>query len=180
MGPFVLPAVGATLTGAGLLGSLVNRPKYSTPDISGELNNIASMFASLRAQNTTNINRESAKGRSAAASNLAARGTLSSPVSEHVFTGLEGERVNAIANSDAQLAGQEAGMRTSLLRELLGLTDANQQRKQNANAALYGNLSGLGSTLLLSSLMRTPSGLGGSRNYSMGGDPFIGDIGSVA
>lgn len=148
--PILLPAA---IAGAGVIGSALQK-KPSRPDISGELDKIEQLFAQLRAQNTTNINRQAAQGRSASASNLASRGTLRSGVAEHVFGGLEGERLNAIATSDANLAGQEAGMRSQLLRTLLGLDADAAQRQENANAGRWGALTGIGSNLLLAQLMR--------------------------
>lgn len=145
---------GAGLSGAGLLGSFLSGGGRKSPDISGELANIAALFEQLRAQNRININREAAQGRTQAASNLATRGTYRSGVAQNTFNALEGERLNAIANSDAQLAGQEAGMRAGLLRTLLGLDADAQQQRAGANAARFGNITGIGSNLLLAQLLR--------------------------
>src|SRR5687767_9921320 len=116
-----LTIAGLTMAGGSLLGSALNRPKFDTPDIGGELSKIDALFAKLRAQNTANLNHQAGQGRRTAASNLAARGIYSSPVSEHTFGAIEGDRLRSIATSDAELAGQEAATRSGLLQALLGI-----------------------------------------------------------
>ena len=166
LGNFLLPGGGALLgaglggTAGGILGSLFSK-RQKTPDISSEIARIVSLFAQLRAQQEANINRQAAQGRTQAASNLASRRTYRSPVAENTFNALEGERLNALATSGAQLAGQEAQTISSLLRELLGLDVAGQERQQQVEAARTGQLTGLGANLLLEYL-RGRGGRGGA------------------
>lgn len=146
-------AVPIAMTAAPLVASFFQK-KPKGPDIGGELAKISALFAQMRAQAETNINRQAAQGRSASASNLAARGVYRAPVAEHTFNALEGERLNAIGSANAQLAGQEAGARSSLLSVLLGLNDQAQQRGQQANAARFGGITSIGANLLLAQLLR--------------------------
>lgn len=143
-------------------------------DINGELARISAMFEAMRAQNRVNINREAAQGRSAAANNLAARGTYRSPVAQGTFNQLEGERINAIANSDAQLAGQEAQLRSGLLRELLGLDAAQKQQDRQIQAGRAGAITSIGSNLLLAALMRNPAPLVASAASLPAASPSVG------
>lgn len=155
-----LAIAGGALAGGSLLGSILNRPNYNTPDVGGELDKIAGLFAQLRANNTSNINYEAGQGRRTAASNLAGRGIYSSPVSQNTFNALEDSRLRSIATSDAQLAGQEAEARSGILRSLLGLNQQNQMMRNQANANIFGQVGGLGSSLLLTSLL-SPAAAGG-------------------
>ena len=148
--------VGGALAGGSLLKSFLDRPSTNTPDISGELNKIRALFDEMRAQATKNINIQAAQGRRASASNLATRGTYSSPVAEHVFGQLEADRINAIANSEAQIGGQEANMRSSLLSQLLGMNQRGQEMRNQADASIWGNIGGLGSSLLMADLTKGP------------------------
>lgn len=159
--------IGAGIGGGagGLIGGLFSKGPQ-TPDISGELAKISGLFAQLRANNTANINYEAGQGRRLAASNLAARGIYRAPVSENTFNQLEGDRVRSIATSDAQLAGQEAGMRTTLLREMLGLNAAAQDRSAQIDATRTGQLTGLSASLLGAMLRAHLGGAGGG--YSGG------------
>ena len=152
MPAWLLPAVGATLGGAGLVGSFLNKPNYNTPDISGELKKISELFAQMRAQAETSINRQAALGRAQSANSLAARGVYSSPVSEHTFNRLEDSRLNSIADANAQIGGQEANARSSVLGTLLQLNARNQDMRNQANAARWGSLTGLGANLGLMGL----------------------------
>jgi hypothetical protein len=142
----------------GTIGGLFSKgPKR--PDISGEMAKISAMFQELREQSIKNINREAAKGRAQSASNLAARGVYRSGVSQNTFNALEGERVNAIATSNAQLAGQEAQLRAHLLGQLLGMDQSAQANAAQISAGRAGALSGISSQLLMAALMSR--GLGG-------------------
>lgn len=168
IGTAFAPGIG-TMLGAGLGGTLggtiggMFSKKPKGPDISGELARIGALFEAMRAQARVNINREAATGRSAAANNLAARGTYRSPVAQGSFNALEGERLNALASSDAQLMGQEAQLRSGLLRELLGLDAAAKLQGQQQDAARTGAFTGLASNLALAALLRgnTPAGPSG-------------------
>lgn len=142
------------LTAAGLAASFLNKPGGGAPNISGELGKIDDLFAKLRAQSAVNINRESAQGRRQAANNMATRGVYSSPVSEHTFNAIEDSRLNALATSEAQIGGQEAEMRSGLLRQLLGMDAEAKQRKDAVNAGRWGAVTGIGSNLLLAQLLR--------------------------
>ena len=153
-----LGAAGLAISGGSLIGSLLNRPKFDTPDISGELNNISALFSQLREQSRKNINYEAGQGRGLAASNLAARGVYSSPVSENVFGRLERDRLNAISNSEAEIGAREAQARASLLGQLLGINQQNQIMGNQANANLFGQFGGIGSSLLLASLLNPAAG----------------------
>lgn len=136
----------------GTIGGLFSKgPKR--PDISGEMAKISAMFQELREQSIKNINRESGKGRAQSASNLAARGVYRSGVSQNTFNALEGERVNAIATSNAQLAGQEAQLRAQLLGQLLGMDQTAQLQQGQVEAGRAGALTGISSQLLMAALM---------------------------
>lgn len=143
-------------TAGGLIGGLFgSKPK--APDISGELAKISALFDQLRAQNRVNINRDAAQGRTAAANNMATRGTYRSGVSNVGFNALEDSRLNALANSDAQLAGQEAGVRANLLNQLLGLNKDYQLMGAQSDAARTGAITGLAGNLLLNQLLKSPT-----------------------
>ena|SRR3990167_3632462 len=153
----IAAVIGAGLAGGAILKSFLDRPSTNTPDISGELAKITALFDQMRAQATKNINIQSAAGRRASASNLATRGTYSSPVAEHVFGQLEADRMNAISNSEAQIGGQEASLRSSLLSQLLGLNQRGQEMRNQADASIWGNIGGLGSSLLMADLNKGPA-----------------------
>lgn len=147
--------IGAGVGGlAGALGAFGKTKKPQVPNIGAEMARISELFEQLKAQTTANINREAGQGRKLAASNLAGRGVYRSGVSENTFGALEGERLNSIATANAQLAGQEAGMRSALLSQLLGLNMEAQNREAQAGAARTGAITGIGSNLLLAQLMR--------------------------
>ena len=153
------PLLGAAigLGAGGMLGGTVGgmfTKKQKRPDISGELARISAMFEAMREQGVKNVNREAAQGRSQAVNNMAGRGTYRSPVANATFNQLEGERVNAVANMNAHLMGQEAQMRSGLMRELLGLDAAAQDRSAQIDAQRGGALTGLSSSLLMAALMR--------------------------
>lgn len=165
--PLAVPLI---MTGAGLAGSLLQK-RPGLPDISGELAKIDGLFARMSQLGTDRINKESAKGRGLAASNLASRGTYRSNVAENTFNALEGERIGAISDLEANIAGQQAATRSNLLRALLGLNiDAQNQRAQQ-NAGRWGALTSLGANMLFPQLMGTRSGVPGG--FPMAGNPMM-------
>lgn len=162
-----------------LMGGYDSKSGGGGLDINGELSKISGLFAALREQQEKSINKQAGQGRRAAASNLAARGVLTSGVSEHSFNALEGERLDAIANSNAQLAGQEAQIRSGLLRALMGQEYDERMRNKQAGAARTGQVVGIGTNLLLAALMRNPGALAGSRAGSMTMLPASTNFGAV-
>lgn len=164
--PLLIPA--ALTAGSLIAGALQKKPKG--PDISGELARIDGLFARMRELGTANINKEAGKGRGLAASNLASRGTYRSNVAENTFNALEGERLGAIGNLEANIAGQEAQTRSGLLRALLGMDDEARQRNAANTAGRFGAVTSIGANLLLAQLLRgqdpsaalSPMGGGGS------------------
>jgi hypothetical protein len=163
-------------TGGGLIGGLFAK-KPKAPDISGELAKISALFEQLRAQNRVNINRDAAQGRTAAANNMATRGTYRSGVSNVGFNALEDSRLNALANSDAQLAGTEAGVRADLLGKLLGLNSSYQMMGAQSDAARTGAITGLAGNLLLNQLLKSGGGgFGAPRMTSLPASNYNGII----
>lgn len=171
----------AAMTGAGMLGGLLQKKRSSVPDISGEMAKIDALFARMSELGTKNINREAGKGRGLAASNLASRGTYRSNVAENTFNALEGERLAALSNLEANLAGQQAETRSGLLRALLGMTADANARQDAQSAARWGTVGSLGSSLLLAQLLGGGGGDGSEYGALPGGGfgkRFAGAIGS--
>jgi hypothetical protein len=163
--PLVAAGVGTGLAGAGLLGSFLQKSHSGVPDISGELANLKSIFEGLRARAEAGITKASGQGRAQSAANMAARGTYSSPVAEHTFGRIEDNRINAIADSNAQLSGQEAQLRAGLLGHLLNMTTDANARKDAINAGRWGALTGIGANLAMGGLGAMGSG-GGTPSVS--------------
>lgn len=141
---------------AGGLGLFGSKPKRQNVDISAEMAKISALFDAQRKATTDAINYEAAQGRTAAASNLAARGIYRSPASQNTFSALDNNRVNAIAQALGQISGQEAQTQGGLLAKLLSMNNdnvnADYANAQAGRSALFSQLGGLGSSLLLRGL----------------------------
>ena len=135
--------------GGGLLGG---GKKGRVPDISAEIARINALFERARAAQIASINRQAQLGRGAAASNLAARGVYSSPVSQNVFGGLEEARLGAIGEAEGRLAGQQAETEAKLLQALTGASIDDADRRDQARQGIFAALAGLGGSLLQGSL----------------------------
>ena len=140
---------GLGLAGGSLLGGMFGkkRQRVQAPDIGGELSRIASLFEEARKAQVATVNEQSGQLRRTAASNLAARGIYSSPVSENTFNEIERGRLSAIGQGAGQLAGQEAGLRAELLQALLGqklgIDLSEQTRRDQVRGGIFGALGGL-------------------------------------
>ena len=140
-------ALGGLLLGGGL-GGFFGGSKRKSIDISAEIAKIKALYAENKQAAIAAINQEAARGRSATASNLAARGIYRSPVSEGTFNLLEDARLAAIGQASGRIAGEQAGVQAQLLQMLTGQGIQDQQLREQQRAALYGALAGLGGSLL--------------------------------
>lgn len=177
--------IGIPLLGAGFGGSVGGMfgKKRKGPDISGELARIGELFAQARAAARAEITADFNDRRTLTASNLAARGTYSSPVSEASFGALESARSRAFGAAEGQLSAQEAKTRGDLLGVLLGMDAQASRGRDQASAALYGQIGSIGTSLLLASMLKTPgqaptgNGAGYGGVYRPGG--FVPGAGSA-
>lgn len=162
------PIYAATaLQAAGTARSLLSKPKsISVPDISGELARIRAYYDQAAATARANLKQEAGEQRGLAASNLAARGIYSSPVSENVFGRMREALGRDIATSEANIGVQSANAQAQALGALLGANQQaqqfNAQQQAQRQAAIYGGLGSLGSSLLGFGL----SGMGGKPGAS--------------
>lgn len=143
--------IGAASLGKGLYDAF-NPPKGPGQiDISGELENIRALFAQARQAARAGIEETGGQQKRVAASDLAARGIFSSPVSENVFGEIRRNTAQQIAQSEGNLAGQEATTRAGLLQSLLGLRTQGDILRGQQDAARAGAFTSLGANLLLGS-----------------------------
>lgn len=155
--PFL--AAGAALGAAGTIGSLLSKPqRMSVPDISAELARIRAYYDQASATARANLKQEAGEQRGLAASNLAARGIYSSPVSENVFGRMRDALGRDIATSEANIGVQSANAQANALGALMGAqqqaSQFNAQQQAQRQAAIYGGLGSLGSSLLSFGLSR--------------------------
>lgn len=152
----LIAGVGAALTAAGLIKSLVDSGGGGgSLDISGELSRIRGLFDQARTRALANVAEQTAQARSQTAANLAARGTYRAPVAENSFGLVTREGQRAAANVEGQIAGQEADALSGVLSSLLGVKVRQDELGMQRDAAVSGSLGGLGTALLLSGLNRT-------------------------
>ncbi len=156
---------GAGLSGGSLLASLIGGGGRRGPsiDVQAELDKISGIYQKAGATARSSIAAEAGRLKKSAASDLAARGILSSPVSENVFSEIRREELGAIANSEASLAREEAGARGALLRALLGESLGLQQLGDQRSAARTGAIGGLGMQLLMAALGMRGAGIAAPR-----------------
>lgn len=144
-----LAAAGLGLSGGGILGGIFGKKKKSPSiDISAELAKINALFEQQKAAARIGINQDAAQARSEIASNLAARGTYSSPVSEYSFGRLAQTKTRALAESDAAIGGRQAEAQATLFSGLLGYDQQNRLLAAQQDAAMSGQLGALGGALL--------------------------------
>ena len=154
-----LLAIGAASAGAGLLGSLLSKPKgVADIDISGEIARITALYEQARQSGRAAITQDYQAQRGELASSQAARGILRSPVSSVGLERLGAERTRALSSFDAQILGSQAGTQSQLLQALMGqkrqrdqLLAQQQQGRQNA---IFGGLTSFGTNLALASALR--------------------------
>lgn len=121
--------------GGGILGGLLGggkkkkTPTYTAPDISGELAKIDALYGQQGQLLTQGINQQIANMQGQTAQGLANRGIYSSPVSQKAIQDVNTKGLQALAQGQASLLGEQAQARTSALNNLLGY----QQRAQQAN-----------------------------------------------
>ena len=169
--PFAI--AGGAIAG-GLIGGFFGGGKKrqaQNVDISGELARIRGIFDQLRSQAKASAVRTGKQQRKQLASNLAARGTLRSAVSEHGFGRVREDTSRNIAAGEAALFGQQARTESGLLGTLLGLRE--KQRAQAAamsqqNRAQLMGLAGAGLSGILGS---------GQRGASLGAGGFFSSFG---
>lgn len=172
--PFAAIA-GGLATAGGLAGSLLSRPRsVSVPDISAELARIRAYYDQAAAVARQGITQRAGESRGLQASNLAARGIYSSPVSENVFGKLESDKQRNLAESDATIGMESARAQSGALGTLFGAQQQAQQynasQQAQRQAAIYGGLGSLGSTLLNFGLSSPGAAPGGP--VGVPGQPF--------
>lgn len=143
----------------GAAGGLFGGKRGGAPNIEGELAKIGALFDAQRAAAKAAV-AEQARGQGVSARNsMAARGTLRSPVAEHVFGEIRRGEQDAYAQALGQIAGQEAGLRGNILSQLLGYQNDADNRSGAAKSALFSQGGGLLSSLLLAAVMKNPAPL---------------------
>ncbi len=155
---------GGVLTGAGLGGFGAFRGGGggggASFDINAELGRISQLFEAQRQAAFQQIEADFVAQRGRTAANLAARGTLRSPVSEASFGRLADARLQARATAAGQLAGQEAAFRGQALGQFSRLGEAAAIRRSQAAAARTGALASIGTSLLMAGLRSRGAGVG--------------------
>lgn len=137
----------------GILGGLFGKKsKGPSIDIGAELAKINALFEQQKAAARVGINQDAAQARSEMASNLAARGTYSSPVSEYSFGRLSQAKLRALAESEASIGGNQAVAQANLFRGLVELSNASDERNMQREAALAGGFGSLAGGLLWAGL----------------------------
>lgn len=162
MNPLLI--AGGLSTAAGLAGSLLSKPqRVSVPDIGAELARIRAYYDQAAAVARQGITQRAGEARGQTAANLAARGVYSSPVSENVFGKLESDKQRNLAESDSQIGLGSAQAQAQALGALFGAQQQaaqyNVAQQAQRQAAIYGGLGSLGSSLLGFGL----SGMGGQQ-----------------
>lgn len=145
--------LGTGLQAGGAIGSLLSRPKkMEVPDIGAELARIRAYYDQAASVARQGITQRAGEARTQAASNLAARGIYSSPVSQNVFGRLEQERQRNLAESDSQIGLGSAQAQAGALGMLMGAQQQaqqyNNQLQAQRQAAIYGGLGQLGTSLM--------------------------------
>lgn len=134
------------------------------PDISAELARIDALISQAREQAKIAINREAVASRRALASNLAVRGGYESPASVLSFEALEGAKLGRIAESEAGLLSQGAGLRAEALSQLSQqrfMADREERAlAAQRRASLIAAGVGLGTSVFFGPAARTAMGAG--------------------
>ena len=144
----------------GLAGGFGGRKRRSPPQINiqAELARIEAIYAKAGQAAIANIKREAGQARRATASNLAARGIYTSPVSENSFGALNEAMLASIGQAEGQIAGESASMQAQILQSLAAQQQAQEyqeyQRREQARASMFAALGGLGTNLFVGALSR--------------------------
>ena len=173
MNPLLI--AGGLSTAAGLAGSLFSKPqRMNIPDIGAELARIRAYYDQAALVARQGITQRAGEARGQTAANLAARGVYSSPVSENSFGRLEAEKQRNLAESDASIGMGSAQAQAGALGTLFGANQQaqqyNAQQQAQRQAAIYGGLGSLGTSLLGFGLSGGQPGAGGP--VGVPGSPF--------